>query len=265
MRTNNNIGILELHTGRLVNGARLATVDFTKLFFPDYQRDAISHHVKSIGANWNPSYARPLLINLRDRKLNTFDGRQTSTAAISIGITKGLAFVWDGWTYQQEAAAFFVFNDVPKQMNGWKKFDAARKAGNATNELILTTLHGLGLTTPFHPQVAHVGLADITSSRVVLEVMKKGGLPLLTAFGKTMKGWKANGVLPETAKAIDFGRGLRDFLFSNNNVETLRVLKIITPDQIRQVANGLPSIGRIDFSQIRQAMETLARTGRLAA
>lgn len=262
MRVQPNIGILQVLTPRLVNRSFLAIVDFTKLYFPDYQRFAITKHVDRIAAAWNPAFARPLIVSKRDRHLNTVDGRQTSAAALQTGVTEGLAFIWDDWTYEQEAKAFFVFNDVPKQMNGWKKFDADRKAGNAANETILRTLHNLGLTTPLHNHVLHAGLADVTSSRVIQEVYRKGGQPLLIAFGRALLGWKREGVMPDTAKAIDFGRGLKDFLAKSTNLpETLRILRILSPDQIREVANGQVSEGRIDATQIRLALEVLATAG----
>lgn len=267
MQANLNQGIVRVLSGRLINGAYLCVVDFTKLFFPDYQRGAITKHVQSIADNWKPAYARPVLVSRREGRLNAFDGRQTSTAAIKRGITQGLAFVWTGWTYEMEAAAFYVFNDVPKQMNGWKKFMAALKGGNATNQLILDTIHNAGLTTPFHPEVVHVNAADVTKSNVVNDVMKKGGLPLLKLFVKVMKGWKIEGVLPDTAKRTDFGRGLREFLFHNQHdaANVVRRLKLVTPDQIRQLANTMPSRGRIDSNQIRQALESATGMGNVLA
>jgi hypothetical protein len=252
-------GIIALHTGRLSNGAFLATVDLTRLAFPDYQRGAIKKHVAKIADNWDNEFARPLLISLRDRQLNTFDGRQTSAAALEDGQTTLLAFIWDDWTYEREALAFFVFNDVPKRMNGWKKFSADMKAGNAANVLILETLHDAGLTTPFHPGVTIAKNADVPKSSTVQDVMRKGGLPLLRLFAKVMKNWKFQGVISETAKASDFGRALKDFLFKNqsNARAIVQALRVITPEQVLQLAKTKKSKGRIDNAQIRQAFETL--------
>jgi len=263
LRPQKKVGIIRVLSGRLANGAYFAEVDYTSLIYPDYQRGIIKSHVHSIANNWNWQYARPLLISKRSNKLNVIDGRQTATAAIIAGHTTGLAFVWTDWTYEMEAKAFYVFNQVPKKMNGWKNFHAALKAGNATNQLILDTLHNNGLTTPYHPQVAHPNLADINKANVPQEVMRKGGLPLLKLFAKVMKGWKTNGVLPDTAKRTDFGRGLLRFLHEHqddaNNI--VRMLKVVTPDQVRQIANQTPSKGRIDATQIRLALEFLTGFG----
>jgi hypothetical protein len=252
------IGVQQVLTGKLINGAYLAYVTPAAIAYPNYQRDEIKPHTKAIAKAWDFEFARPLLLSKREGRLNGFDGRQTATAAIiNGGVTKLLAFIWENWTYEREAQAFFVLNQVPKKMEGWKKFDADKKAGNSTNQLILNTLHNTGLTTPFHPQVAHPGLADIDKSNVVLDVVKKGGLPLLVSFAKAIKGWKVEGVVPDTAKRTDFGRALRDLLFAHQDdtAHVLRALKIVTPDQIRQLANTMESKGRIDATQIRLALE----------
>lgn len=254
-------GIVKLYSSRLPIGAYLAEVDLTRLYFPDYQREAIKPHVKRIGDAWDKEFARPLLISLRDGHLNVFDGRQTSAAALAkTNPEKTLtAFVWDRWTYEREARAFFIFNTVPKGMAGWKNFIADMKAGNQANMLILETLHSIGLTTPIHPAVQYANAADVPQSNVILGVMKKGGLPLVRLFAKVMKNWKVGGVLPETAKRSQFGRGLRDFLSQNQNQErqVLNVLGVLTPDQVMQLSTRMPNKGRIEATQVRQALEQL--------
>lgn len=262
LHRNAKVGVTKVLTRRLLNNSFLCEVDFTQLYFLDYQRDEIKHHTLSISDRWNPSFARPLILSLRDQQLNCVDGRQTSCAARLSGITKGLAFVWTDWTYQTESKAFFVFNDVPKKQNGWKRFNSALIAGNDTNARILEIIHSGGLTSPYHPHVAHGNLADITECGVIQQVYRAGADPLLKKFVQVMKGWKKGGFVPETAKKTDFGRALKMFLMKHSSPTVIKQLKVVTPDQLRELANTMPSQGRIDATQLRMAMESV--TGNLS-
>jgi hypothetical protein len=266
-------GVVRVLTGRLQNGSYLVEVDVNRLYFPDYQRQAIRPHVKRIAEAWDNEFARPLLVSLRDGHLNVFDGRQTSAAAAAKANPNRtlLAFVWTDWTYEREAKAFNVHNTVPKGMDGWKKYVSDMLAGNQSKQLALDLLHNMGLTTPIYPGIAQTKNADITKPNVIISVMEEGGLPLLRLFAKVLKNWKRGGVLPDTAKRTDFGRGLLAFLKSNrqNEARLLNTLKVLTPDQVRELSRTMPSKGRIDSNQIRQALEQLAgaqvRTFRRAA
>ncbi len=276
MKTNSKVGIVKVHTAKkLRNGSHLAEVDLTKLHFADYQRDAIPAHVRQINEAWDDEFARPLIVSVRDGRLWCIDGRQTATAALgsakkSSGDFKCIsttldAFVWEGWSYQREALAFYTYNNAPVQQNGWKKFHASMKAGNLVNMEILRILHDIGLTTPYHAAISKNKDADVTHCGVILSVMQKGGYPLVKAWAKAMRGWKKNGVMPETAKSCDFGRALRDFLYlgdgySQRSTSVFAALKIVTPDQIRQLAKQIDKVDRPDLTQIRRAMEQLTLT-----
>jgi hypothetical protein len=251
-------GILEVLSPQLDNGSWLCRVSINHLNFPDYQRGEIKHHTRSIANEWRDEFARPLSISLNKRLMNCFDGKQTSTAASYRGIDSLIAFVWVGWSYEQEAKAFYVWNSVPKGMNGWKKFVADMRAGNHKNQLILDCLSEHGLTTPVSSSVAKENHADIPKSGIPLAMMAEGH-EILVFYSQVMRNWKKNGSIPETAKATDFGRGLKTFLVNNfdKRLQILRALKTITPDQIRSHAKDFESSGRIDQSQIRQAFEAL--------
>lgn len=262
VRVSAKAGVSKVLTRRLVNNSYLTMIDFTKLFHLDYQRAEIKSHTKSINENWDWDFARPLLVSLRDGQLNCVDGRQTASAAMLGGRTSGLAFVWDSWSYEREAKAFFVFNDVPKKQNGWKRFHSHLLAGNATNSRILEIIHDGGCTSPYHPHVANTALADVTKCGVVQQVYRAGGDPLLKSFIKVMKGWKKSGFLSETAKTSVYGRGLMEFLQQQKASPALfKALRVVTPDQIRELAKTMPSKGRIEATQVKRALCSLTGFG----
>jgi hypothetical protein len=252
-------GIVEILSDRLNNGAYLCYVDTRCISFEDYQRPEINAHVRRITNSWDIEFARPLLVSLRNGKLNVFDGRQTSASSLRVGQYIMLALVWDKWAYEREAKAFFVLNDSPKKMEGWKRFKADMDAGNQTNTKILQILHSHGLTTPFHPYVDNKKRADINKPSGVLNIVKAGGLELLKFYAKVMRNWKVNGTISESAKGADFVRAMRDFLLKTMNMQTevLIALKSITPERIREMSREYPTVGRTGATQIRRAMESV--------
>lgn len=262
------VGVLETHK-TFISGAIHCVVDLSKIYFASYQRDAISSHVKKISGNFDPKAANPLKINFRDGKLYCYDGRQTSAALIEKGHNRHDAIVFQGMTELDEARYFYIQNDVPRKMNGWTKFYANMMAGSDTLKEIQKIVHKNNLTLPRDPGVHKVGNADITSPRALLEAFAMqggGGTPLVDRMCRVLdKAWrlspinKNSPVIPD-AKKIDMLRGLMRFLDDHQKLPMntiIMVLKHHTPDVIRGMAKDMPSKGRIDSAQIKQAFEKI--------
>jgi hypothetical protein len=59
-----------------------------------------------------------------------------------------------------------------------------------------------------------------------------------------------------SAKEVDLIRGLIGYLKGASKADVahaIAVLKEVSPEEIRRIANGIPSKGRIDSAQIKQA------------
>ena len=67
-----------------------------------------------------------------------------------------------------------------------------------------------------------------------------------------------------SAKDVDITRGLIGYLKTASKADVthaIAVLKDVSPEKIRQIANGIPSKGRIDATQIKQAIEKKVNYG----
>lgn len=264
LKTNKALGILEVKA-ELLNGSFLCLVGLDRLHFPDYQRDAIGPHVKRITDGWDDKAANPVKVNIREARLNCFNGRQTSTAMLRRNMTRCDAIVFDGLTYEQEAHYFFVENNVPKKMDGWKKFHADRIGGNAVNQLILNTIHDHDLTVPGDPLVSKPANADVSKIGSILDAFKIGGMEMVDRICMLLDRvyrLPGRGKTPvqSAAKRTDFLRGLTLFLKANTELSNRSLVQAIRPymaEDIRAIANGTPSKGRIDAPQIKRAYETI--------
>ncbi len=273
MKKNEALGILKVGT-KLNNGAYICLVSLGELNFDTYQRKPIKAHVESIANGWDDMKANLLKLNIRDGKLYCFDGRQTSAAAAKRSMTKLEAIVFEGLTFQQEANLFFTHNDVPKKMNGWKKFFSAIAGGNLMRAELVEIVHRNNLTLPNDPNVHKMENADVTSSRALVEAWKIGGYQFVNKVCRILdKAWrdgsgkKAN--VYTDAKKIDMLRGLMNFLRNPAysfipDATILKVLKVTPPSEIRALANQQRSKGRIDAAQISAALVKVFITPKIA-
>lgn len=258
---NVKIGIVEVKA-KMACGGWLCTVVVGSLKFPNYQRSEQTKHVDKITGRFDPRKAMPLLLSLRNNNLNCMNGRQTSAVLRNVKQTTWDAIVYAGMTYADEADMFYDFNDTPKKVSGWHKFNAKSKSKQgAENQAILEVIANHKLTTPLDIDVNKRGNADITSARVLTEAMKLGGLPLVEKLCKVLsKCWKVRGVVSEDAKQIDLLRGLIKYLQHDGIpfASTLAILKEVSATQVRNIANTIKSKGRIDAAQIRTALLQLS-------
>jgi hypothetical protein len=262
-RKNNNLsanpklGIIEVKA-KMACGGWLCSLTVGKVSYPDYQRDEQIGHVDKITGRFDPRKAMPLLVSLRQGKLNCMNGRQTAAVLRNVEQDTWDAIVYTDLTYEDEADMFFDFNDTPKKVGGWHKFFAkSRSKQGQANREILAVVKSHNLTTPLDLDIDKRKNADITSSRVLVEAMKLGGSPLVDKLCTVLaKCWKQNGVVAEDAKQIDLLRGLCKHLQSDGVpfASTVLILKHISARKVREIANTMKSKGRIDASQVRQAL-----------
>lgn len=255
--------------GVTLAGAYNCKIPLDMVHFANYQRNAIKKHVERIAAGWIPLAARPLSISYRERTFWCYDGRQTLNAMMILGKTHADAIVATGLTYQKEAQLFFIQNDVPRKMNGWKKFSSSLEAGNDVNQKLITLANDYNLSTPLTHNVHHAERADITNVGTLTEPNRKGGLPLVEkVFIVLSCAWRTDGKkspVKSGAKGIDLIRGLFMFLHKNQDLQMRTVvdtLRGMEPDYVRSIANRKKSRGRIDATQFRMAFETVLTGGR---
>lgn len=262
LRVSKKLGIVK-KKAELVGGGYLCVVALDSLHFDDYQRDAIGAHVKNIVGKFSAAACLPLQVNKRDGRLMCYDGAQRTSALLCKGHTQWDAIVYDGKTYEEEARLFFHLNDIPRQMNGWKKFFADIKAGNHAKQMMIDVIHKHRLTVPKDPGVRRQNDADVTSSRAVMEAVAKGGTPLLEQMCKVLdKSWRNGGPkesVLDGAKKIDMLRGLINYLHTHKlDNATLKTLKLLGPDGIREIANTMTTKTRPDAAAIAAAISSAA-------
>lgn len=255
-------GVVNVY-GKLENGAYACKVQLTKLEYASYQRGLMMCHVNRILKDWDVTAARLLCCSWRDGHMYNVDGQHTAHALVEKNYFTWDAEVFVNQTFDDEARTFFRRNDIIKRMAGWKKFDAALKAGNPCHQQILDTIQGFDLTTPLSPEISKPGAADITSCGAVMEAYEKGGVILLSKVCKVLaKAWRVNGAVDTDAKQIDILRGLYRFLHGANDLNMVAFLNLARrypPTAIKDLAKRCDSAGRVDHVQYRQAFEQIAR------
>jgi hypothetical protein len=260
-------GIVE-EVGLFRNGTRHVVVSLKSLCFASYQRDEIKKHVKAIADGFEEDAAQMVRISLRAGNLWCMDGRQTISAMLqrTPQITEWDAQLFTGLTFKKEAHLFYKWNNDRKAMSGWKNFYADLNGGNRNKKKIVDIVHSYKLTIPGDTGVDKNKNADISNASTLNNSYDKGGLMLVDKYCQVIaKAWKKNGIVPQAAKELSLTRGMIAFL---NDTDTIGVaintLRVITPEQIRQIANRMTSKGRIDAAQMRQAFEQTIRIRKAA-
>ena len=252
------VGITKVH-GKTICGALLAVVSLigNAIGFAAYQRDRNKKHVARIAEGFDSDAVVAPRLSLRNGKLWVIDGGHTIAAMIQRGVKAFDAVVYEGLTYSQEAHLFYIWNDCRKQMAGWIKFFADLEGGNRSRQRMLDVAHKYRLTVPRDKGVIKSRDADISNSSTLTESYRKGGLELVDRVCRVLsKSWKVNGRVMYSAKEVDLIRGLIGYLKGASKADVahaIAVLKEVSPEEIRRIANGIPSKGRIDSAQIKQA------------
>jgi len=228
-----------------------------------YQRRVYPKHVANIVANWDIRAARPLALSLRNRRLMCYDGQQTQNALLDTNYVEHHATVLTGLTFEDECRLFFYLNDIPKKMAGWNKFDTAVKSNQPVYVKVLKAADKHRLTTPLHPNVHKATHADITCASILLYAFKRGGIHRVNQLCRILSTcWRTGrtGPVQEGAKKITVLRGLVQFLMDHDELpqKTIEmVLNNIGADELQKLANEQESKGRIDATQVKNALEGL--------
>lgn len=255
MRTSKRLGIKEVITGRLDNGAYLCKVNLPVIMANGFDQSLIDQFwLNKVKSNFDREFVdTPKIVRYTDR-LSIFDGRMSAQLLADKGITECEAFVWENWDENREATAYYISKQFKRKLAGWNRFDKAVKAGMPTENQIFNLINKMRLTTPYN---VHREIADLPRCGIVMDVFERGREPLLKQWLTVMKNWKIDGVIPETAKSFNFGRALAQALFVQEQ-ELVDKLKYIHPDEIRQDARKRTGRQNIDEEQFRKAMIMLA-------
>ncbi len=255
IRISKKLGILEVLTDEMPFGAQLCTVDLGKVINGDH-RPITNYQKWKIASEFNVQFVKPLSLAFNESGLVTVDGTHSKEVLIERGYATWAAWIFPKWTQDDRNKAFYNWNQNVQKLSGWKCFDAAIKAGSESHRHILAAINKSKLTTPIYHNVERE-FADLRKCGIVMETYNHGGIELINLWLKAFKNWKTDiGFVPESCKTGAFGRGLYRFLHVQGD-PGLRHLRNLNPDDILATAKRKRGIGRVDHTQIRNAMLTM--------
>ena len=267
---------------QMQNGCYACQVNLQMTRLPEeYGRQIDPKHVEEISDDevYDIRCARPPVMSFRDSCLNNVDGNHTSKVLQIHNVNVYDANVHFGLTEEQEAAMFYLLNQLPKRMNSWTAFAAAVKAGRPIETEILKECKRAGFKT----QMCDPKDFDLGSTKVLKKIYvhknkgsKHGSLGKLRTFlailnGRFMEGRGKNRRLGRFMRESQSQcqLGLVNFLINfpeysaNQVVKALKKWKLEDLQALgREIAEANPyrRVDRVDSAQWAQVFE-IAVTG----